>query len=52
LTGLFKEFKEVRRGYPSEVVELRYMLVRCSAKEKHLKVLLEVKDRDLIGKIA
>lgn len=50
--GLFKDFEEARKGYPSEVVELRHMLVRCSAQEKHLKELLEAKDRDLVGKTA
>jgi type I restriction-modification system DNA methylase subunit len=38
--GLYKEFEDARRGYPSEVVELRHMLVRSSAQEKHLKDLL------------
>jgi hypothetical protein len=52
LSELFKGFEDARKGYPKEVVELRYMLVRCIAQEKHLKELLEAKDRDLAEKDA
>jgi RNase adaptor protein for sRNA GlmZ degradation len=52
LARLFKEFEEVRRGYPLEVVELRHMLVRCNAQEKQLKELQEPKDWDMMGKTA